>query len=121
MFLTFVLILNFAMQVMTFKVEHKERSGVCCCGEGCDCGCGGMCAKNREISVQICISSAPCDPLFKINLDYPVKEAIIPNFNFDNLNFPTLEFLNLTPNLHFKLLCFDIFHPPERFLNKDNV
>ncbi len=113
--LVFVLFLNFTAQIVSFKMVKNERAGVCCCGESCDCGCGGMCTVNKEISVEICISSAPCYPLYKVNFDYPVKEALIQSFNFYFTSFPPLEFLKPSDESRLEVSCFEIFHPPDVF------
>jgi hypothetical protein len=114
-FLVFVLFLNFTVQVVSFKTEKKKQAGVCCCGESCDCGCGGMCALNKGTKIEISISSAPCSPIYKVNLDFPVKEALTQSFNFPLLSFSLLEFLKPSGELYLKVLCFEVFHPPDFF------
>lgn len=114
-FLVFVLFLNFTVQVVSFKTEKKKQAGVCCCGESCDCGCSGMCALNKGIKIEICISSAPCSTIYKVNLDFPIKEALTQSFNFPLLSFSPFEFLKPSIELYLKVLCFEVFHPPDFF------
>ncbi len=108
----FVMMLNYATQVVSVKPKHHCASE-CHCSENCGCGCKGKIVLNLTHSV--CLDALGCGCSKGKNIsDLPIKEGLISKIEIF-LPLPPLKFSICVEEPTNLITTEDIFHPPENF------